>query len=468
MRRRWTLIAVFAALAVLVGVLVILKVKPNTTEATTESTSIEIPKIEDDKIAAVVLKNANGGFSISKKQSAWTASPASITLDENSVAGLTSAFGYITIQSLVDENPTDLAQYGLSKPQATAILTSTDGTMITYLLGDKSPTGASYYFQVQGDPKVYTVYTSVGERMLWKITDLRGKTLTPAINADEITYFRIREQNGAVIEIQEKTDAEAKDTSLGLGKFIVTKPYSYPIGCDPEPTDTLVRAPTSLSILDFVDDAPKSLAPYGLDRPWGELLMRDKSNTLGLQFGADKDSYTVYFKVTGKPSVYTISKSSLSFMETKPFSVIEKFVYLGNIDDMERIDIESPRGTHVITMTRTVKKAQAEGEEDETITTFTVDGKNIEDKSFRDFYQILIGTQVEGELEGKPTRNPAATFRFTRNKGDRLVTIRYYPYDQDFYGVTMGSKIEFVVSKSQLAKTFDALDMLLKGEPPPQ
>ena len=64
----------------------------------------------------------------------------------------------------MDEKPTDLGQFGLQPPKATAIGLWSDGTARTLLLGDKTPSGSGYYVQVKGDPKVYTVYSGSGDQ----------------------------------------------------------------------------------------------------------------------------------------------------------------------------------------------------------------------------------------------------------------------------------------------------------------
>jgi hypothetical protein len=467
MRRRWTLIAVLAALVVLVGLLIYMNVRPKPAAAAPESTLLELSNMTTDSVVKIVLTYGTGGLTMEKKDNVWSVG-SPVALDEMKTNDIVATFTNLYAHSLVDENPTDLAQYGLATPKAKAVVTTTDGTKTTFILGEKTPSGDSYYVQVQGDPKVYTVYQSVGDHWTWKVANLRGNKLSPEINSDEITYFKMRGRDGVVIEVQEKTQAEQSTTSLGMGLFIVTKPYVYPIGANPEPTDTLLRSPVSIEITDFVDDNPRSLAPYGLDRPWGEFTIRDKANTLSLQFGSDKDDQSMYFKVAGKPGVYTVAKSLLAFMDTKPFEIIDRFLYLPNILDVDRIDITGGGKTHACVLTRTVKKAETEGVEDETITAYTVDGKAIEESVFKDFYQILIGVQAEGEASRAGSSTPTASIRYTRNTGDpKVVTVNFMPYNQDFFAVLVSGKGGFAVSKAQWNRVLDALDKMIKGEPLP-
>jgi hypothetical protein len=372
----------------------------------------------------------------------------------------------LSAKSVVEEDPKDLAQYGLDPPQVTTKAILSDGSEKTFLLGNKTPADETYYFRVAGDPKVYSVWSFVNERYRYTISDLRDKALLPAINADEITYLRVR-QRDTVIELKEKTAAESKFLQLGFGAYIMTKPYAYPVGTDAEKSDPFVKGPAGLSIGGFVDDAPRDLSRYGLSKPWAELLVRDKSNTLNLAFGADKDANDLYFMIVGKPSVYTMGKDLVSFLYTPPFELVGKFAFIPNIDQVDRIEIASRGKTHILTLVRTVKKAVKEGDTDETVTAYTADGKSVEESVFKSFYQEIIGLIAEGEIKRNAVGSPELTVRYFTNAGDlRENIILYIPYNTDFYAISVNGKQSFAISKSQVSAMLAAMDKFLAGDKP--
>jgi hypothetical protein len=466
MKRRWTLIGLLAALALLLGVYFILQARPKSASSAIQSTSIELLKLDADKVVKMVFTRSDGTLSAEKKDKAWSFNyPYPITLNDSSVNDLVSTFSSLSAQRVVEENPTDPAQYGLKPPRATGEATLQDGTVKTLYLGDKTPTGDSYYLQAKGDAKVYSVWTYIGERFLWKIADLRDKTISPAINADEVTYLNVRERTGVVIEVLVKTEAEQASIQLGMGKYMMTRPYSYPIGLDPNKSDSFIKGPSGVQIADFVDDAPKSLASYGLDKPWGELLVRDASNTLDLQFGSGQGTDKAYFKIAGRPNVYTVYKTSLAFMDSKPFDLIDKFAFIPNIVDVDRIEISAGGTTHVLAVSRTVKKAEKQGEQDQTIETYTMDGKISDETNFKNFYQVLIGITVDGEVSMIKSGAPDVTVRYFLNKGDvRQTTLSFIPYDKDFDLAMINGKGNFALSKTKLTVMLASLEKLLKGE----
>jgi hypothetical protein len=338
----------------------------------------------------------------------------------------------------------------------------------TLYLGNKTEAGNTYYLQVKGDPKVYTVWMNNGQHYHWTVNDLRSKTITPAINYDEVTLFRITQRNGTVIEATEKTADEQKSFQLGFGKFL-TRPYSYLRGLDSEKQDTFIKGPQSITIEGFGEDNPKDLSKYGLARPWGEALVRDKSNTIDFLFGSDAGESMSWFMIKGQPVVYKTYTSSLSFMDSKPFDLVDKFTFIPGIDDVDRVDISANGAVHVLTISRVTKKAEKAGDPDEVVATYTVDGQNAVEDNFKHFYQSLIGLQVEGEVQKVVPDRPEVAVKFTLNKGaKRVVRVDYAPYDRDFDAIFLDGISEFALTKGQLSAMLAKLDVLLAGKDPGQ
>jgi len=464
-RRSWTLVGVLAVIVILIGAYVLVtRTKPPATSKA--PAPIELSKGDKDKIVRVALTDrAEGPLVLAKKAGKWgTVPPVTAVLDDNSIGNLLDDFSGLTAQRVIEEHPSNLAQYGLAPPRAAATGTWEDGTSRTLLLGDKAPSGASFYIQVKGDPRVYAVESYNAQHLLWTLKDIRSRTLTPAINWDEVAYVKILEANGTVIEVRRKLDSESKSFQLGFGQYLLTRPYRTLRGLDSQKQDTVIKGAQAVSISDFADEPPKGLSAYGLDRPRAEVIVRDKSNTLDLIFGTQKDTQT-WFAVRGQPGVYLTDTSSLDFLKTKPFDVMDKFVYIPNIEDVDRIDITAGGKTHVLVISRTVKKAANAGEQDEVTAAYTADGKTVEEDSFKKFYQEVIGLQVEGEMAHRVPDAPEVTTVFRLNKGDaRTVKVEYAPYDRDFDAIFVNGVGEFALTKGQLTRMLGKLDLLVTGQ----
>lgn len=483
MRKRWwTLAAVLLVIAAAIGVTMYLK-RPKKAPVDVDEDRPTLSALDRESLVKVVLTDrVEGTLALEKKAPegnapaaregnapaarGWraSASPAAM-LDGSKIDDLASDFSDLVAERTVDENPTDLEQYGLAPARARAEGSFSDGTATVFFLGDLAPTGSSYYLQVKGDPTVYTVWRNVGEHFHWTLKDLRDRTIAPAINPGEITYLRIARADGTVVEISEKSADETKSLQFGFGRYVMTRPYRHPRGIDAEKQEALLQGPLGIAIADFVDDDP-DLAAYGLAKPWGEVLVRDKANTLSFQFGAKRKDGMSYFRIGGKPNVYAVDAEKLSFMSTPAFDLVDKFAFIPNIDDVDRLEITAGGATHVLSLAR-AKQAAQEGESDaeEAVTAYQADGKSVEEDSFKKFYQKVIGLLVEGEVHSPPSGKPEVRTRYLLNKGTvRDVTVSYVPYDRDFYAVFVADACDFAISKTQLNAMRDALARLLAGE----
>jgi hypothetical protein len=343
----------------------------------------------------------------------------------------------------------------------------------TIRLGDETPTGNTFYLQVEGDPAVYTVWMNHGQHFHWRSADLRSKALLTTINAEEVTYYKARLRSGQTIEAIEKTAAESKQFQLGFGKFLMVKPYPAAHGVDAEKFQPMLDGIASIAIAEFVDDTPTDLAAYGLARPWGELLVRDKAGTLHLLFGANRGSDKVCFRIAGEPAVYAVDSYKLEFMSTKAFDLVDRFLFIPSIDDVDRLEVTAGGATHVFTLARATKKASEtdaqgaaeEGAEDEVVVTYTGDGTELNEDWFKKFYQSVIALSAEGEVTRAVANAPVVKVRYVLNTGDRRdINVGLAPYDKIFYASFVDGIGGFALTKVQVDAMLAKMAKLLAGE----
>jgi hypothetical protein len=144
---------------------------------------------------------------------------------------------------------------------------------------------------------------------------------------------------------------------------------------------------------------------------------------------------------------------------------MDKFVFIPNIDDVERLDITAGGATHVFTLSRVTKKAATEGAEDEVVTTYQGDGKDLNEDWFKKFYQSVIALSIEGEATHPVANAPVVTIRYRLNKGDkRDVTVGLAPYDKIFYASFVEGVGGFALTKAQAETMLAKMDALVKGK----
>lgn len=466
-RRWWTLAAIVLVLAAAVGGTLYLK-RPKPAPADADGIRIELTTREEAALVKVLLADrAEGTLALEKKGDAWTAPAARASvLDAASTRNLVYYFWSLSADGVVEENPADLAPFGLAPARVRAEGTFSDGTVVTYLLGDRTPAGDGYYLQLKGDSRVYKVWTIMGDQLHWTLADLRDRTISPPVAPEEIVFVRVRRPDGRVVEIVEKSTAEAKDLQLGFGRYFLVRPYRLPRGLHSEKQEAFLKEVLAVSIDDFVDDAPGDPAAYGLGKPWAEVLVRDRAgNSRGLQFGAARSDGKRFFRVVGRPNVYGVEEAKLAFLATPVFDIAEKFAFIPNIDDVDSMEITAGGITHTFALSREKKPAAEEGAEEEVVTSFTLDGKPLDEDPARKLYQRVIGLLVEGEVRNPPPGAAEVRTRFVLNRGGaREVTVSYVPYDRDFYAVFVSGLCDFAISKGQLRAMLAALERVIAGE----
>ncbi len=103
--------------------------------------------------------------------------PKSMNADSEVVSPLTGSLASVQSERLIDEHPADLAPFGLVIPALQFEITVKGGKVYKLALGGDTPAGSSTYAKLDGDPKVYTVASSVKADLNKTLNELRDKRL---------------------------------------------------------------------------------------------------------------------------------------------------------------------------------------------------------------------------------------------------------------------------------------------------
>ena len=183
----------------------------------TDATKLEkvFAGFEADKIEEIKVKSAAGDATTLKKEGGSLAGRRSRSppkADESEVSGITSALGQIEIVRVVDENPTNLNDYGLSNPRIEIDFKAAgDKDYRKLLVGDKSPTGADLFAKRNDEKQVFLIPAFQETSLNRSTFDLRDKT---------VLKFDREKVDGVDVTAGGKTLAVAKDG----GDWKITKP----------------------------------------------------------------------------------------------------------------------------------------------------------------------------------------------------------------------------------------------------
>ena len=401
----------------------------------------------------------SGGLKFEKRDGEWALTlidgkepPAGIALDQGQMTSITYYIGGLWVDSVVEEEPADLSVYGLSNPSARAVVADSGGKQAVYLLGDATPSRSSYYVMEEGDPRVCTVAAFYAEFLQLQLDKVRNRLLFPGFEFPEIVELRIESDNTRLF-ISRKPDAVQPYLATSFSTHLVTSPYHVARGADGEILNSLVNPLRELAIAEFIDDDPLSLEPYGLDKP-ARIFLSTEYASIDLLIGKMVDDRH-YAKLAGAPGVFTLNFMD-SILGVKPFSLLEKFALLVNIDMVERLTISG--GIRDM-------RADFHGKGDEGV--YYLDGKKADTKTFKAWYQEVIGLIFDAEFPPGAARpqtggpgDIVVEYLLNTSPGERA-SLTLIPYNRDFYALSQGGYVEFLISRKEVNDMWDVADLVV-------
>lgn len=253
--------------------------------------------VASDKIEGLTVKSAAGDqTTIEKQGTAWQVTrPAAVPADEAEISGITSNLASVEVQSVVDEQPSDLKQYGLD-PARIEVTFKFAGKDQKLLIGQKTPTGSEIYAKVPDKPRVFLVPSFLEATFNKSSFDLRDKTILK-IDREKVDRMEIETadrtikiaKQGADWRVTSPVDARA---DFGAVEGIIGRLNTTPM-----------KAITAAEATD--------LKEYGLDKPAATVHVTSGSAQAGLAIGKSAGTGVVYAKDLSRPMVFTVESALL-------------------------------------------------------------------------------------------------------------------------------------------------------------
>ena len=302
--------------------------------------------LQADKIDEVKVTTAAGDATTLKKEGgAWKITqPMDVPASESEVSGLTSALGQTEIVRVIDENPANLNDYGLSNPRIEIDFKAAgDNDYQKLFIGEKTPTGGDLFAKRNGEKKVFLIPAAQETSFNRTTFDFRDKTLLK---------FEREKVDALDITANGKTLAIAKDG----GEWKLSKPVQTK--ADFGSVEGLVGRLQTVQMKSIVADSatPADLKKYGLDKPEATVNLSLGSARATLLFGGKAADTTVYARDASKPSVFTVESALLDDMKKSADDYRRKDVF--EFRPFNATHIEITRNGQTITLER----AKGQGE----------------------------------------------------------------------------------------------------------
>jgi Domain of unknown function (DUF4340) len=247
---------------------------------------IEEMKVKSDKGDLTALKKENGNWQL--------VSPIGTRADESEASGIANALGQLEIVRVIDENPTDLKDYGLTTPRIEIEFKAAgDKDYRRLFIGEKSPTGSDLFAKRNDDKRVFLVAAYQETTLNRSTFELREKTLLK-FEREKVDGIDLNAGSQAVQLTKDNTD------------WKITRPLQ--VRADYGAVEGLIGRLQTAAMKSIVADKATAaeLKKYGLDKPAASVDVKIGSAKATLLLGSKAEDNTVYARDAAKEMVVTI------------------------------------------------------------------------------------------------------------------------------------------------------------------
>jgi hypothetical protein len=261
----------------------------------------QIISLDAEKITGMRFKSGGVSFEVERQNGEWVGKGILeyVKIDQGKIEGIMRTFSDLRINGFENDEPENLALYGLDTPSAEVELME-NGQSVGILFGNKKEDGA-YYAKLSSEDAVYSVSEFISNQVPKGLSDIRVARLVN-VDADKVSQVEIKREE-ATISILKEADQWSVDDYSGreVDEF---KIYEF------------LSAINSLHADKLVDDKPSDLAAYGLDNPEIEIAISEGDVSNKLLFGKTQEA-DVFVRLGDEGPVYLVSDKILSKI---PFS----------------------------------------------------------------------------------------------------------------------------------------------------
>jgi len=404
-------------------------------QAQKEGKKEKLAGVDKDAVTDVSLIYPDREIEVRQDGSTWRlVKPIDAPADETTVKGLIATLADAEVQKTIDDAPSDLAPFGLDKPTVTVRLTTKDGKQSPPIaVGKNTAIGGKTYVRKDDEPKLYLTSSTVGFGLNKQVKDLRDKQVL-VFQDDAVQKVEIVPADAAPVVITRKD----KDSWT-------VDPGGHP--ADPTEVRSYLSSLRATRATDFPDDAPKDLAPYGLDKPRLVIHVATSADgstpPLGLLLGGEKTEGSqklVYAKRADQPTIYALGDWTFRTLTKTEGQFRDKTILGFDPGRVGQAVIERKDGGGA-TLKRHDTTWQLEGSDKPT----KVDAAT----RFLDDLRDLRGSDVAAEPPGDLARfgldAPDLRIALTDKDGQPLGTVLAAKKDAKYYGMKSGGETVFEV-----------------------
>lgn len=265
--------------------------QPAQTADGSSATKEKVFTVEADKITELRVSYQGESSLLQKGDGGWKMiEPAQIDADPPEAIGVATSLSNVDIVRVVDENATNLEQFGLANPNITVAFKADGGLAGTLKLGNKNATQGEIYASKNDEKRVFLVSSFQETSFNRKPFDLRDKKI--------LKFDRDKADSLVLVK-----GASSIELSRSGSEWKVAKPV--PSRSDYSAIEGFLTRLSSSNMSKLLEENPKDLAKYGLDKPSMTVTIGAGSAKTVLEIGKTEDGQA-YAKDASRPMIFTV------------------------------------------------------------------------------------------------------------------------------------------------------------------
>ena len=404
--------------------------------------------VQADKIEEVRITSAGGDATTAKKDNgAWQVmQPVTAKADESEISGITSALASIDVVRVIDENPSNLNEYGLSNPRIQVDFKAAgDKDYRRLFIGEKSPTGADLFAKRNDEKRVFLI-PAFQETTFNKDTfALRDKT---------VLKFDREKVDGVEVGAAGKSLVMAKEGP----EWKIKKPVDT--RADYGSVEGLVGRLQTIQMKSIVADqaSPADLKKYGLEKPEATVNINAGSARATLLLGGKATDTTVYARDASKPAVVTVESALMDDLKKGADDYRRKDLFEFRAYNATRVELT--RGSDTVVFERV--KGEGENAQDKW-RRVSPNPADLDRDKVDAMLAKLANMRATAFVESAPkTAQPALDLRVKFDDGKKEERVTFVKSDADVFAQRPGEPGAAKTDAADLTEALKSLDELGK------
>lgn len=405
--------------------------------------------VEADQIQEMTVFAKGESTTLSKADGVWKiTAPLAADADATEASNLATAIAGLEINRVLDENPSNLADYGLAEPRIRVAFKAEGGGGGEVHFGETTPTQGDVYAMKAGEPRVFLVAAYQDTALAKNTFDLRDKRVLQ-FDRDRIDTLEIAQPGAAAVTL-----------ARSANEWTIKSPVAA--RGDYSAIEGLVTRLSTAAMSELVD--PNSPDSFGLETPSAVITVGTGSTRAVLELGAERED-SLYARDRARQLIFKVEPSLAADLKKTADDLRSKDLFEFRTFNLERLQVS--RGADAYEFQKVAGGGEGGADKWQRI----VDGKplDVETSAIEDFLTKLSALRAASFTATTSTASqsaPAMVAEASYN-GGKFERVRLITADGQAFGVRDGEAGVAVLDADAVNETMKALDAVLNPTPAP-